>query len=168
MSDEPSAEGSEDAVGLPAGYGAEMLEYVRGLPGGKELLEASERHGGCVELVGGAVRDTLLGGTPRELDVIVRDRVEELARELAEKLQGELTLHERFGTAAVCSDIANVDLATLRAESYSSPGALPDVAPGTPEQDLERRDFTVNAIALGLTGECVGRVRSVEGASRIA
>ena len=77
MSDEhPEEERSENAVGLPAGYGAEMLEYVRGLPGGKELLEASERHGGCVELVGGAVRDILLGGTPRELDVIVGDRVD--------------------------------------------------------------------------------------------
>lgn len=165
MSDEhPEEERSENVVGLPAGYGAEMLEYVRGLPGGKELLEVSGRHGGCVELVGGAVRDILLGGTPRELDVIVRDRVDELARELAEKLQGELTLHERFGTAAVRSEVANIDLATIRAESYSSPGALPDVASGTPEQDLERRDFTVNAIALGLTGECAGRIRAVDGA----
>ena len=164
MSDQHPAERSQDADGLPAGYGAEMLDYIRELPGGKELFEASERHGSCVELVGGAVRDILIGGTPRELDVIVRDRVEDLARELAEKLQGELTLHERFGTAVVSSEIVNVDLATIRAESYSSPGALPDVAPGTPEQDLRRRDFTVNAIALGLTGECAGQIRSVDGA----
>ena len=139
MSDRHPAERAEEADGLPAGYGTEMLDYIRELPGGKELFEASQRHGGCVELVGGAVRDILIGGTPRELDVIVRDRVEDLARELAEKLQGELTLHERFGTAVVRSEIVNVDLATIRAESYSSPGALPDVAPGTPEQDLQRR-----------------------------
>lgn len=164
MSDEYPGERSEGAVGLPASYGAELLERVRELPGGRELLESSERHGGCVELVGGAVRDILLGATPRELDVIVQAGVEDLARELAGQLKGELTLHERFGTAVVRSEIANVDLATIRAESYGSPGALPDVTPGTPEQDLARRDFTVNAIALGLTGECAGRVRSVEGA----
>ena len=136
MSDQHPAERIQDADGLPAGYGAEMLDYIRELPGGKELFEASERHGGCVELVGGAVRDILLGGTPRELDVVVQDRVQDLARELARSMDGELTLHERFGTAVVSSERADIDLATMRAETYSAPGALPEVTPGTPEQDL--------------------------------
>jgi tRNA nucleotidyltransferase (CCA-adding enzyme) len=164
MNDEPPAERSEDAAGLPAGYGAEMLERVRELPGGKELIEVAERHGDRVELVGGAVRDILLGATPRELDVIVWGRVEDLAHELVDRLEGELTLHERFGTAVVRSEIANIDLAMMRLESYSSPGALPDVSVGTPEQDLGRRDFTVNAIALGLAGEYAGRIRAAPGA----
>ncbi|MGA7706086.1 MAG: hypothetical protein WB998_14475, partial [Solirubrobacteraceae bacterium] len=122
------------------------------------------RHAGRVELVGGAVRDILLGGTPRELDVVVEDGVRDLARELAASLEGELTLHERFGTAVVSSETADIDLATMRAETYSAPGALPDVTPGTPEQDLARRDFTVNAIALGLAGEQAGQIRAAEGA----
>jgi tRNA nucleotidyltransferase (CCA-adding enzyme) len=164
MSEVYPGERSQDAAGLPAGSGAQMLERVRELPGGTELIEAAERHGGGVELVGGAVRDILLGVSPRELDVVVRDGMEDLARELAQQFQGELTLHERFGTAVVRSDTANIDLARIRAESYSAPGALPDVTPGTLEQDLQRRDFTVNAIALGLTGDSAGRLRCVDGA----
>jgi tRNA nucleotidyltransferase (CCA-adding enzyme) len=116
-----------------------------------------------VELVGGAVRDLMLGGRPRELDVIVEVGVERLANALAELLGGEVTLHERFGTAVVAGERVNVDLATIRTESYPEPGALPEVGPGSPEQDLARRDFTVNAIAVAL-GEQPGRVRAVEGA----
>jgi tRNA nucleotidyltransferase (CCA-adding enzyme) len=152
------------AADPPIPDGAELLEHVRDLPGGVELLAAAQRHGGRVELVGGAVRDIMLGLAPRELDVIVDAGVEGLARELAQQLQGELTLHERFGTAIVRGKGANLDFATIRAESYASSGALPDVQPGTPEQDLRRRDFTVNAIALGLAGEYAGQVRAVEGA----
>jgi tRNA nucleotidyltransferase (CCA-adding enzyme) len=164
MSDEPQTERSPDTFELPPGLGDEMLECVRELAGGPELLQAAERHGGRVELVGGAVRDILLGATPRELDVVVADRVEELARELASRLEGELTLHERFGTAIVRSETADVDLATMRAESYSTAGALPEVRAGTPEEDLQRRDFTVNAIALGLAGEYAGQIRAADGA----
>ena len=54
-----------------------------------------------------------------------------------------------------------VDIATRRAESYSEPGALPDVRAGAPEEDLERRDFTVNAIAVRLGGERRGQARTV-------
>ncbi len=106
----------------------------------------------------------MLGCAPRELDVIVESDVERLAGALAETLQATWTLHERFGTAAVRGDGASIDLATIRAESYAAPGALPDVHPGTLEQDLERRDFTVNSIAVGLAGEHAGRVRAVPGA----
>jgi len=164
MSDELQTAHSPDPFGLPPGYGMEMLERLRELAGGPELIEAAEGHEGRVELVGGAVRDILLGGIPRELDVVVEEGVAELGRALAERLDGELTLHERFGTALVRSETADVDLATMRAESYSVPGALPDVSPGTPEEDLARRDFTVNAIALGLAGEHAGRIRAADGA----
>ncbi len=58
--------------------------------------------------------------------------------------------HERFGTARVEWEEGRIDIATRRAESYPAPGALPDVRPGTPEEDLRRRDFTVNAIAVPL------------------
>jgi tRNA nucleotidyltransferase (CCA-adding enzyme) len=164
MSDDHTGERLDGAAGSPSGDGEELLGRVRGLPGGGELLAAAAQHDGRVELVGGAVRDVTLGLLPRELDVIVDAGAERLAQELAERLQGELTVHERFGTAVVRSESANLDFATVRSESYPAPGALPEVGPGTPEQDLERRDFTVNAIALGLAGQDAGKVRAVQGA----
>ncbi len=69
--------------------------------------------------------------------------------------------HERFGTALVEWDGGRIDVATRRAESYPAPGALPEVRAGTEQEDLERRDFTVNAIAVRLGGERRGEVRAV-------
>jgi tRNA nucleotidyltransferase (CCA-adding enzyme) len=148
---------------VPTSDGAAVLERVRRLPGGPELLDLAKEHGGGVELVGGAVRDIMLGSRPRELDVIVDSGVEQLAGSLAARLGGELTLHERFGTAVVRGAHASIDLATIRAESYLCPGELPVVRLGSPEEDLERRDFTVNAIAVALAGERPGQVRAVAG-----
>lgn len=151
-------------LGTPTSDGQALLERLRALPGGPELIELAEQRGGGVELVGGAVRDLMLGNRPRELDAVVAAHVEETARELGGRLGGEVTLHERFGTALVRAPDAFIDLATMRAESYATPGALPDVRPGTPEEDLMRRDFTVNAIALGLAGERRGQLRALPGA----
>lgn len=164
MTDNHPREEPEMTIGAPTSDGAVVLERLRRLPGGSELLAAAREHGGRVELVGGAVRDVMLGLRPRELDVTVSTRVELLASALAQRLDAELTLHERFGTAVVRGAHANIDLAAMRAESYPSPGALPDVRPGSPQEDLERRDFSVNAIAVALTGEHPGSVRSVAGA----
>jgi tRNA nucleotidyltransferase (CCA-adding enzyme) len=144
--------------------GRELLERLRALPGGAELIALADERGGAVELVGGAVRDLMLGLRPRELDVVAQADVEALAQTLAARLGGEATVHERFGTALVSAPAARVDLARTRAETYERPGALPQVRPGTPEQDLQRRDFTVNAIALALAGERAGAVRAVPGA----
>jgi tRNA nucleotidyltransferase (CCA-adding enzyme) len=139
------------------------LERLQQVPGAPELMALAHEHGG-IELVGGAVRDLLLGLRPRELDAIVTAEVESLARELAERVGGEVAIHERFGTALVRAGGVNIDLATMRAESYAMPGALPDVRPGSALEDLQRRDFTVNAIALGLAGEGAGRLRALPGA----
>jgi tRNA nucleotidyltransferase (CCA-adding enzyme) len=144
--------------------GAIVLARLRELPGGEELLRVAESRGEGVELVGGAVRDILLGTAPRELDVVVTADVGQLAGALAAQLDGQLTLHERFGTALVRSARVNIDLATVRAESYRSPGALPEVRSATVENDLARRDFTVNAIAVSLAGRQRGKLRSVAGA----
>lgn len=147
--------------------GTRVLERLTCLPGGAALLElAAGRED--VELVGGAVRDVLLGREPRELDVVVADgaggfgvAASDFAAGLAGRLGGELRAHERFGTAAVIARDARIDVATRRAESYPEPGALPRVGPGDGEQDLARRDFTVNAIALPLGGPCAGELRAV-------
>lgn len=144
-----------------------VLEQLRHLPGGEALLEVAAGRGD-VELVGGAVRDLLLGREPRELDVVVGGEGASFAsggalfaQELAARLdtEAEVDEHERFGTALVEWDSGRIDVATRRAESYASPGALPDVRAGTPEEDLERRDFTVNAIALPLGGPHKGKLR---------
>jgi tRNA nucleotidyltransferase (CCA-adding enzyme) len=156
-------DGQERQIGMPPN-GAAVLERLRDLPGGSELLDAAREHGGRVELVGGAVRDIMLELCPRELDVIVDSGVEQLAAALARRLDGEVSLHERFGTAIVRGARASIDLATIRVESYPSPGALPDVRPGSPDEDLKRRDFTVNAIAVGLCGEHQGQIRAAAGA----
>jgi tRNA nucleotidyltransferase (CCA-adding enzyme) len=144
--------------------GSEIVARLRDLAGGPELLGAAEEHDSGVELVGGAVRDIVLARAPRELDAVVQSGVERLADALAARLDGQVTLHERFSTAIVRGAVANVDLATVRAESYVSPGALPDVRNGTPEEDLARRDFTVNAIAVALDPERRGQVRAAPGA----
>lgn len=99
-----------------------------------------------VWVVGGAVRDLLLGVTPRELDVVVTAPVDGLAQRLAPVV----ARHERFGTVEVePSPGVRYDIARARRERYAAPGALPDVTPvDAIEVDLERRDVTINAMAL--------------------
>ena len=123
---------------------AEVVDRLRSVRGGTELLAvAGSREG--IWLVGGAVRDLLLGRQPRELDVVVEGDLRSLAAEL-----GEATIHERFGTAVVRGDGFTVDMARPRVESYPEPGALPEVGPASLDEDLGRRDFTINAIAVSL------------------
>jgi tRNA nucleotidyltransferase (CCA-adding enzyme) len=143
----------------PAADGAALLECLRAQPGGAALLELA--HGrDDLELVGGAVRDLLLGRTPRELDVVVAADAPALAQTVARELGAEATVHERFGTALVEHGEARLDFATRRAEFYPAPGALPVVRVGTSAEDLLRRDFTVNAIAVALGGDDPGRLRT--------
>src|SRR3954468_10096296 len=108
-----------------------------------------------VYVVGGAVRDKLLGRVPRELDLVVEGDAIAVAKRAAERVGGALTVHERFGTATVRAGDFAFDLASARRERYEHPGALPTVELGASiAEDLERRDFTVNAIAENLhTGE---------------
>jgi tRNA nucleotidyltransferase (CCA-adding enzyme) len=106
-----------------------------------------------VYLVGGAVRDRLLGRTPKELDFVVEGDAIAVARRLAERLEAELTVHDRFGTATVRTPADAFDLVSARTETYARPGALPTVTLGASiEEDLGRRDFTINAMAVGLDG----------------
>ncbi len=148
-----------------AARGGEVLDALRAQPGGPELLALAEGTAGLA-LVGGAVRDLLLGRAPRELDVVLAGDAAVLARELAACVDvsasapARVTLHDRFGTAMLEWDGARVDIAERRAESYPAPGALPEVRPGSSEEDLARRDFTVNAIAVTLGGPRGGEILS--------
>jgi tRNA nucleotidyltransferase (CCA-adding enzyme) len=103
-------------------------------------------------LVGGAVRDLLLAREVVDLDVVVEGDGVAAARTAAASAGGSVREHDRFGTATVATpDGFAFDVVTARAESYPAPGALPEVRPGTLEEDLARRDFTVNAMALSLS-----------------
>jgi tRNA nucleotidyltransferase (CCA-adding enzyme) len=117
-----------------------------------------------VWVVGGAVRDLLLGSGDSvvDLDLVVEGDAVGAARRLGEALGGSVVVHDRFGTATVTAGGHVYDLATARAESYARPGALPDVRPGTVEDDLLRRDFTVNAIAVALDGRVAAAPHAFE------
>jgi tRNA nucleotidyltransferase (CCA-adding enzyme) len=146
------------------GAGAHVLEALAGLPGGRELLALREERQD-LSLVGGALRDLLLGLPPRELDLVVEQDAPGFAQALLASLAGanpSVTEHDRFGTALLQWDGGRVDVAERRAESYPIPGALPEVRPGGLQEDLQRRDFTVNAILLPLGGPRQGELLGVE------
>jgi tRNA nucleotidyltransferase (CCA-adding enzyme) len=114
------------------------------------VLAALEGESG-VWVVGGAVRDLLLDQEPRELDLVVEGDAVPVARRAAARLGGDVVVHDRFGTATVRGGGVAFDLAGARRETYARPGALPDVELGARLQDdLARRDFTVNTLALRL------------------
>jgi len=114
-----------------------------------------------VYLVGGFVRDLLLGRENRDLDVVVEGDGPGFAARLAHELGGRVREHREFLTAVVTlpdassggapgSSPSHIDVATARSEFYRAPAALPEVATSVLRQDLYRRDFTVNTLALRL------------------
>ncbi len=109
-----------------------------------------------VYLVGGSVRDLLLGGEPVDLDVVVDGD----PAEVRSRLNGEVTVHDRFGTFTTRTDGFTYDVARARRERYPRPGALPEVEPAALQEDLGRRDFTVNAVALALGGNQAGELHT--------
>jgi tRNA nucleotidyltransferase (CCA-adding enzyme) len=113
---------------------------------------------GPAYLVGGGVRDLLLYRPGFDVDLTVVGDAEAYAHALAERLGGRVVTHGRFGTAVVhYGDGRHLDVATARTETYPAPAALPEVAPASSiEEDLARRDFTINAMAVALPdGELV-------------
>jgi tRNA nucleotidyltransferase (CCA-adding enzyme) len=146
----------------------DVLEQLSKQPGGRELRKLAETRGGEVALIGGALRDMLLGRVPRELDVVVEEDAQGFARDLARELQAlagedarerfETTFHERFRTALVRWPDGQIDVATRRSERYPHDGALPEVADGTLETDLQRRDFTINTLYVALNGPQRGQL----------
>ena len=127
-------------------------------PAQRTLFQATiaeaERSDTAIWAVGGTVRDALMGRHPVDIDLAVSGDSVALASAVAARLpSAEVSAEGHFGTASLRWDGERVDLASLRSERYPAPGALPEVSWGAPiEQDLQRRDFTVNAMALALTG----------------
>ena len=105
-----------------------------------------------VFLVGGQVRDAVLEISVRDLDFVLVGDAPALAADIADRLGGQVTVHSRFGTATVYIEGYHVDIVTARKESYSFPGSLPETSPSDLDDDLARRDFSINAMALPLSG----------------
>jgi tRNA nucleotidyltransferase (CCA-adding enzyme) len=112
-----------------------------------------------VYLVGGTVRDILLGERSFDVDIAVEGDAIALAQALADVLGGRVRPHKKFGTAVVLyGDGERVDIVTARTEFYDAPAALPTVEHASIREDLFRRDFTINAMAVSLKGADLGRL----------
>lgn len=122
-----------------------------------EAIVAAAEPGQRVALVGGVVRDLLRGVEPHEVDVVVEGDGIALAERLAAALGAELVAYRAFGTATVHAT-PPIDVVGARRETYAAPGALPAVEPASIEEDLGRRDVTVNAIAIVVAGAGKGEL----------
>jgi len=140
----------------------DLRERIRRLPAMERLLPALAGLPPTY-LVGGAVRDLLRGADAVDLDLAVEGDARSVARTLADRLGGSAREHERFGTATVRAPDLVFDLATTRTESYDEAGALPRVAAATLADDLRRRDFTINAMAVALFGDELGHLYDPHG-----
>lgn len=148
---------------MPAALVSHLLDTFEQIPDETLQLFTSISRLACqmklrVALVGGVVRDLALGLLPgRDLDFLLQGDVNSFVRQLLAITGGQLIAeHKAFGTATIQlaspSDdfMLSIDFAQARSESYERPGALPSVKPASLEEDLIRRDFSINAIALEL------------------
>ena len=129
----------------------------------REILDLLRKIGSKTRLpicvVGGFVRDLLLGRENLDLDIVVEGDAISFARGLGESWCWEVQKHDRFGTATLIQPSGTrIDFAGARSETYEHPGALPLVSPGTIEDDLHRRDFSINALAVRLNSEGFGEL----------
>ncbi len=130
----------------------------------REIGQLGDERGCRVYVVGGVVRDLLLGHVTLDLDLTVEGDGVAFARLVADRYRAGLAVFERFATARlVFPDGLKIDIATTRRESYALPGVLPTVQPASIEEDLYRRDFTINAIALQLNPGQFGRLLDAYG-----
>ncbi|MEE9316458.1 MAG: CCA tRNA nucleotidyltransferase, partial [bacterium] len=124
-----------------------------------EVGRIAEEKSFRVYLVGGFVRDLLLGVENFDVDLVVEGDGISFAQCLVKKLRGKVAAHKRFGTAVVTLPGGiKIDIATARKEFYEFPAALPTVKEGSLREDLYRRDFTINAMAVRLNPKHYGEL----------
>lgn len=136
-----------------------LLDLIR------EASETASQMGYALYSVGGFVRDLLLGIPNFDIDLVVEGDAIRLAKRLRRRVGGRVRSHARFGTAKLIFDnggvrygIPSLDFVTARAEFYEHPTALPQVERSSIKQDLHRRDFTINTLAIRLDPEHYGEL----------
>ena len=133
----------------------------------ENVQDAADEHGVRTYLVGGAVRDLLLDRPNEDVDIVVEGDGIRLAETIASRTGGRCHPYEPFMTAVVTlPDGHSIDVASARTEFYRTPAALPEVATSLIRQDLYRRDFTINALAIALEGERFGQLIDFFGGRR--
>jgi len=135
--------------------------------------DAANKMGYSLYVVGGFVRDLLLRMPTLDLDLVVEGDAIALAKELAKQLKGRTRSHSRFGTAklilagtAGTNLPSSLDFVTARTEFYQHPTALPEIEGSSIKQDLYRRDFTINTLAICLDGDRYGELLDYYGGER--
>jgi len=128
--------------------------------------QVAEEMGVNAYLVGGSVRDLLLGQANLDIDLVVEGDGIRYAKELGERLKAKVRSHHRFGTANISLENLKLDVATARTEYYESPGALPKVEMSSIKKDLYRRDFTINTLAIRLNARDFGLLIDFFGGQR--
>ncbi|MFA4889307.1 MAG: hypothetical protein WC628_07025 [Candidatus Omnitrophota bacterium] len=147
-----------------------MKEFLLKLPQEiKDLLHRAQEVALHLEmpvyLVGGCVRDLFLGAKNLDLDIAVEGDGIKFAEEFNKGSKAKLIRHRKFGTATlVIRHQLKLDIATSRRETYPEPACLPEVSPSNLKDDLKRRDFTLNALALSLRRQDFGRLIDYFGA----
>ncbi len=130
----------------------------------KKIGRTANRQGYSAFVVGGWVRDLLLGIRNFDLDIVIEGDAIQVGRALAGDLGGEIVAHKKFGTCTiVMKDGFKLDLASARKEVYKMPAALPTVEFSSLKNDLARRDFTINAIAISINRENFGQLIDIFG-----
>ncbi len=141
-------------------YPQEVFDILR------ESAETADEMGYSAYLVGGSVRDLLLGQKNLDIDIVIEGDGILFAKALSKKLKKKVRSHQRFGTAKIITDGLRVDIATARTEYYESPGALPTVETSSIKKDLYRRDFTINTLAIKLNQKDFGMLLDFFGGQR--
>lgn len=124
----------------------------------ESLSSLAERVNLRIYLVGGVVRDLMLGEKISDLDIVVEGDAIEFAHKFADIHKKEFKKHHTFGTSTVFFGNHHIDFVTARSETYPAFGALPKVKPASLKDDLLRRDFTINAMAISLNKSDYGKL----------
>jgi tRNA nucleotidyltransferase (CCA-adding enzyme) len=125
----------------------------------KDIGALANSMGYSAFLVGGPVRDILLGRKNADIDIVIEDNGIAVGRALSKQLKVDIIIHKHFGTCTlIAKDRLKIDFATARKETYKRPGAMPAIVPSSLKNDLARRDFTINAMAMSINKDDFGEL----------
>jgi len=136
-------------------FGTGMARFLKKIGG------ESASFGWRAYIVGGTVRDIILGRNSGDIDIVVEGDAIRLGRVIVGRLLpgAGFVSYKSFGTCSInVKKGLKLDLAMARKEIYKRPGAMPTVKPGSLEDDLKRRDFTINAMAVSISDKDFGRL----------